>query len=460
MRTWKNVIAVAIVCAMAITGVSCYKGGVFDKIDLSGQGNQQLETSVVNSSTPTPAPDGSFILPSNSASPAPISYVSPTPAPNNTEWQKWVNYHYFNDDVALIAPHHFGPDRYEQYQKTSKDIGIVYWTRTNFYSSLEIDPCLAAGCIYYAQKVTGEDFLGSLNGTTDEEKANYAHYLMRSSPSYWQTAVTNFENYLDQNFGFSVVDINGTYTSSAYMEPCKASFDSKAPKLIWENSQNIRGHWLELSLVTGKDNVGKVLRYRMECGYQFPTDGFSGGKGNPSPIPTPVPTEQPGKKNPAVDPVYQGNAERGGGMNLPTDGSGAYQPNEPKVATDTRVYNSKTGTTNTPNSGSQKQYPSTQPGTTVEKHTTTQGGVTTNTTETTKTSIDNSGTVVREVKTQVTTTDSSGHSTTVESNKTLFDSPIVGHADVEVSLGTDIATGAPIAVTDNIVVNGKVSAPD
>lgn len=476
MSSWKGVIAVAIVCAIFVTGFACYDKGLFDNIEMPWQKNRPDVTpeTVPDTTVPivTPAPTSVPIVkpaPIQQA-PAPVATPSSNNSNSNNGWQKWVNYHYFNNDVKIIAPRHFGPDRYEQYQKTNQETLIVYWTRTNFYNSLEIDPCLAAGCIYYAQKVTGENFLGNLEGTTDEEKANYAHYLMRSSPSYWQTAVTNFENYLDNNFAFSVVDINGAYVTSAYMEAGKASFDSKAPKLIWENAQVTQGHWLELSLITGKDNVGKVLRYRMECGYQFPTDGFtSGGKGdpspNPNPIPTPVPTEQPGKKNPAADPVYQGNANRGGGMNQPADGAGKYQPKEPTVATNTRIYDPNTGITSAPSSSStvapsNNNYPSTQPGTTVEQHTTTQGGITTTTTETTKTSVDNSGTVVREVETKVTTTDNSGQSATVKSTETHFDSPIVEHADVEVSLGTDVATGAPIAVTDNIVVNGEIAIPD
>lgn len=54
----------------------------------------------------------------------------------------------------------------------------------------------------------------------------------------------------------------------------------------------------------------------------------------PAPVPTPAPTE-PKPKDPANDPVNQGNAPTGGGQNKPSDGAGEVQPNDPRTETPT-----------------------------------------------------------------------------------------------------------------------------
>lgn len=400
------------------------------------------------------------------------------------KWTQWTSYHYFNDDMKGTAhPHHFGPDRYALFQTSkTEDEGkkyaseyeyLVRWTRMNFYSSIETDPCLAAGCIYYAQKVTREDFLGTLQGNTDETRVNYAHYLMRSSPEYWKTVVTKFEKYLDKNYSFGVVDIGGEYTSSSYQKPGAASFDSSAPRMIWESSRNRDGHWFELTRLEGKDGGTLKLRYRMECGYQFPTEHFTSGGDdpvtppvtptnppvNPTPTPTPGGEDEP-KKNPELDPVNQGNADRGGGENLPTDDTGKYQPDEPVVAQDTVISGSpESGSRGGGNTGHQsEEYPDTTPGTKTKTETTTSGGTTTTKKETTTTSIDGNGTVVRDITTEVTVADNAGHSTTVKETEKKFDSGIVDNVEGHSSITTD-STGQTVVVEDNSASDGVVSIP-
>lgn len=299
-----------------------------------------------------PAPTSTPVI---TASPAPVSQPSSqnpstqtgTPGlhytvPTNNSWTPWTSYYYFNNDVQGTGfPRHFGKDRYETAKKAEKPI---LWTRTDFYRSIEIDPCLAAGCIYYTQLESGHIFFSTLEGKTDEDKANYAHQLFRSSPSYWQAVVQDFEKYIDSNYSFNITDINGKYSLS-YMIPYSASFDKNAPLLIWGNPENTTGHWFELVSINGKDGKGSiVLRFRMECGYQFPTDkATSGTRGTPinptpvptpvpTPIPTPVPTEQPGKKNPAAGSYPQGNAPIGGHDSSNTHYDVDYfQPTEPTV---------------------------------------------------------------------------------------------------------------------------------
>lgn len=52
----------------------------------------------------------------------------------------------------------------------------------------------------------------------------------------------------------------------------------------------------------------------------------------PAPVPTPAPQPDPTPaKNPADDPVNQGNADQGGGENKPSDGPGEVQPEDPRI---------------------------------------------------------------------------------------------------------------------------------
>lgn len=52
----------------------------------------------------------------------------------------------------------------------------------------------------------------------------------------------------------------------------------------------------------------------------------------PAPVPTPAPQPDPTPaKNPADDPVNQGNADQGGGENKPSDGPGEVQPEDPRT---------------------------------------------------------------------------------------------------------------------------------
>ena len=101
-----------------------------------------------------------------------------------------------------------------------------------------------------------------------------------------------------------------------------ASFDSAAPKIVWGKSEHVGGHWL-IFTVNGKD-----VKFRFECGYQFEAKKYVSNKKDDEPIVNPDEPVTPWK-DPSKDPVYQGNANRGGGMNLPTDGTGNFQEDRP-----------------------------------------------------------------------------------------------------------------------------------
>ena len=65
-----------------------------------------------------------------------------------------------------------------------------------------------------------------------------------------------------------------------------------------------------------------------------PVTPTSTPKSTDSPEPTPTPTDSPTpsyNKNPADDPVNQGNADKGGGDNKSSDGSGEYQKDDPRT---------------------------------------------------------------------------------------------------------------------------------
>lgn len=79
-------------------------------------------------------------------------------------------------------------------------------------------------------------------------------------------------------------------------------------------STHTSGHWLEfVSNETGE----VILQYRFECGWQFPADEYVAIQQDQPPV-TPV---TPYIKDSSKDPVYQGNANRGGGYNTNPDGS-------------------------------------------------------------------------------------------------------------------------------------------
>ncbi len=184
------------------------------------------------------------------------------------------------------------------------------------------DPALAASVIYYAEVQTGEALLGrNLNPAYAQTEINDIHYAFRQDRNYWVECTNRFEQLLNK-CSVEAVDIV-TYTSQSYMVANSASFDIAAPTVIWGTSNHAGGHWLQFAY-----GETKVLKYRYECGYQFPAEYFiEVQQDNPPYNPNYV-------KDPSKDPVFQGNANRGGGYNTNADGSidwsqGDFQKSEP-----------------------------------------------------------------------------------------------------------------------------------
>ena len=248
-----------------------------------------------------------------------------------------AEYHYYNDDVQVDGSrYNFGPDRWANGASSSSN--TAEWGKNDLLDAIHPgriqapDPALAAAVIYYAQHESGQNLLdkSTINVSYAQTEINELHQKFREDRTYWQSCAERFESML-KGYQTQVADID-SYTSQAFMQNSSASFDSAAPTVIWKETSNHDGHWLKF--VSGE----KVLKFRFECGYQFPADFFVSVKQDASPAVTPVtpePTPDPGPvKDPSQDPVYQGNAERGGGYNYNSDGSinwsaGEYQPTRP-----------------------------------------------------------------------------------------------------------------------------------
>lgn len=81
-----------------------------------------------------------------------------------------------------------------------------------------------------------------------------------------------------------------------------------------------------------KDKRIEIFEDIPKTGEKVTPPGGGGGSDDPDPpTPTqPTPTEKKYVKDPSKDPVYQGNADIGGGKNKDSDGTGNYQPEKPE----------------------------------------------------------------------------------------------------------------------------------
>lgn len=252
-----------------------------------------------------------------------------------------TNWHYYNNDVQggnAEDDFNFGPvpkaDTATEYDK-------------DFRKRLENDPALGAADMAWADAWLGTRYLGEFYESCNKDWSktiNAAKEAWIKDPEAYKATLDAF--FLFLNTAEVKVTAGSGLEDQMYMNPYTVD---GTPDVIVLATPDHTGKFLTYYFTI--KGTGKVkVSYRVECGYQ-PTNveeimgitpqtkpsnpGNTPGKGDnptPTPTPTPKPTPTPSySKNPSEDPVNKGNAQKGGGQNKSTDGSGENQPVDPRT---------------------------------------------------------------------------------------------------------------------------------
>ena len=230
------------------------------------------------------------------------------------------------------------------------------WTATDydddFRTRLAKDPALGAADIAWLDANVGTRFLGEFYESCKHDWAktiNAAKERWTENPNEYSKTLAAYFAYLDKA-EISIAKKGHNITDQMYMNPYTTD---GVPDIIVLKTKQQDGPFLVYTFKI-KGNTFEV-EYRIPCQYQ-PTNvkivmgikpqnkpkkpskpSSSGGKGDTTTTtkPSSETTTKKHKKDPSEDPVNKGNADKGGGQNKPSDGSGKYQKDDPRKETTT-----------------------------------------------------------------------------------------------------------------------------
>ena len=199
--------------------------------------------------------------------------VNPDPDPKPGHTDTATGIHFYNDDVQIdnipTNNNNFGPTGYED--TTSGEYPVLYgelldrMDYTGEEDQKGCDPNLMAAVAYATDLTRGTDILKESHDNSLKlgERPNVAAERLLKSEKDRQEVY----DALKAQFESAEVHIEdlGAYTSQMYQLPTGAYFKDR-PAITVKNTQHEGGHVL---VFTWDD--GKVLKLRLECGYQ-PTD--------------------------------------------------------------------------------------------------------------------------------------------------------------------------------------------
>ena len=199
--------------------------------------------------------------------------VNPDPDPKPGHTDTATGIHFYNDDVQIdnipTNNNNFGPTGYED--TTSGEYPVLYgelldrMDYTGEEDQKGCDPNLMAAVAYATDLTRGTDILKESHDNSLKlgERPNVAAERLLKSEKDRQEVY----DALKAQFESAEVHIEdlGAYTSQMYQLPTGAYFEDR-PAITVKNTQHEGGHVL---VFTWDD--GKVLKLRLECGYQ-PTD--------------------------------------------------------------------------------------------------------------------------------------------------------------------------------------------
>lgn len=286
-------------------------------------------------------------------------------------WYVFYNL-YLLTDANPLNDFNFGPNPFRE-GMTAEEF------RQEFYTRLLNDPAFAAGALAWLDANVGTRYLGefyesckgdwakTINLTKERFMADQALFYQTVQPAikFYDTATVKLEYKTDG------------LDDQMYMNPYTPS---GVPDVVVMSTKDHGGYFLTFEFSIKADQVKTVdqptVSYRIDCGFQ-PTNvekvmnikpddtprtsnpGHStpdptpkpGGKdpnpepsdptpepSDPTPKPDPTPTPTSTKK-PSQDPVNNGNAQKGGGQNKPTNGAGEVQSVDPRIENPTGPQN-------------------------------------------------------------------------------------------------------------------------
>ena len=167
-----------------------------------------------------------------------------------------------------------------------------------------------------------------------------ANNLKLKDDTSYDNLLTSEKNYLSEEGKKLYFKVEGALATSNLL---RTEVDSSGTNTGMNGNQYVvsaeNGVTGELAgtKITTKD--GKITFYILDRCANVVYPGNPPGnipRGNtdnpPKPTPTPTPTPTPSySKQPREDPVNQGNAQKGGGQNKPSDGAGEVQPVDPRT---------------------------------------------------------------------------------------------------------------------------------
>jgi uncharacterized membrane protein YgcG len=247
-----------------------------------------------------------------------------------------TNYHYYNDEVRCDSDpnnnYNFGPNPYVE----GKDAN--YYAE-DFAERRDKDPALLSATALTLDAVTGSDYIGQIlyegyNKKLDVlQKTNAATIVLTDEEN---TKIFNSTNQAIDEMLASATSVELVKEENIRDQLYMNGYTVNGIPQVVIYETDVTSDWCLVYTFRIKTSTVRVA-FRIPCGYQWtnPTevlnittasDRSGGGGYTPSPQPSPTPTP---KKDPTQDPVYQGNADIGGGKNKESDGTGEYQETKP-----------------------------------------------------------------------------------------------------------------------------------
>lgn len=253
--------------------------------------------------------------------------------------------HFYNDDLQKDDDNendlNFAKDYYQK-GMSAKD------AKAKHKELIMNDPANGASAMCWIDKQVGTRYMGAKfydEYEADDAAINAAKNDYINDEGYYKETLGFFFEYLE-TATVEIREVEDHLYDQMYQIPSRMSIRGVPDVAVFESGEQ-GGHYL-VYIFTIKGKVVEVA-FRIECGYQ-PTNvtevlnvtvqdkpSGTGGGSNPTPGPEPT-TSKPepttgGKKDPADDPVNKGNAQKGGGQNRSSDGSGEYQSDDPRATT-------------------------------------------------------------------------------------------------------------------------------